>query len=102
MASHDQRQTFRAGETKGRTEEKTNQMMSNIGDKAQAAKDKTGQMAHSAKEKVSGTGQPNTANESAQSGGMGQRVKGMAQSASESVKETFGMGQDNHKPRDYN
>ncbi|KAG4947888.1 hypothetical protein JHK82_041059 [Glycine max] len=54
MASH--RQSYEAGQTKGRTEEKTNQMMGNNGEKtqeiAQAAKDKTQQTAQAAKEKA--------------------------------------------------
>ncbi|XLQ98667.1 hypothetical protein HN51_053362 [Arachis hypogaea] len=55
MASHDQ--SFRTGEAKGQTQEKTNQMMSNIGDKAQAVKDKTAQEAHSAWDKTAQTAQ---------------------------------------------
>ncbi|XP_057732993.1 late embryogenesis abundant protein 2-like [Arachis stenosperma] len=50
MASHDQ--SFKAGEAKGQTQEKSNQMMSNIGDKAQAAKDKTAQTTQAAKDKT--------------------------------------------------
>ncbi|XP_016172290.1 late embryogenesis abundant protein 2 [Arachis ipaensis] len=50
MASHDQ--SFKAGEAKGQTQEKTNQMMRNIGDKAQSAKDKTAQTAQAAKDKT--------------------------------------------------
>nr|XP_025621462.1 late embryogenesis abundant protein 2 [Arachis hypogaea] len=50
MASHDQ--SFKAGEAKGQTQEKSNQMMSNIGDKAQGAKDKTAHTAQAAKDKT--------------------------------------------------
>lgn len=66
-------------------QEKTKQMMSNVGEKAQGAKEKV--MGQSTKE-------------SAQSGGpgVGEKVKGMAHGASEAVKGTFGMGQGQGPP----
>ncbi|KAK9941361.1 hypothetical protein M0R45_017967 [Rubus argutus] len=58
MASH--RQSYRAGEAKGQTEEKTNQMMESLGEKAQSAKDKTYQAAQTDKEKTKGATQSTT------------------------------------------
>ncbi|XP_050385280.1 late embryogenesis abundant protein 2-like [Argentina anserina] len=59
-------QSYRAGEAKGQTEEKANQMMDatlmmeSLGEKAQATKDKTYQAAQTTKEKIKGATQATT------------------------------------------
>ena len=105
----------------GRTEEKTNQMMGNIGDKAQTAKEKAQQTAQAAKEKTQETAQAakdktqqtaQATKEKAQdttaqarqtdnSPGFlqttGEKVKGVAQGATEAVKNTLGLGNDDQQ-----
>uniref|UniRef100_A0A0A0K6E1 Uncharacterized protein n=2 Tax=Cucumis sativus TaxID=3659 RepID=A0A0A0K6E1_CUCSA len=109
MASHNQ--SYRAGETKGRAEEKTNQAMGAMGEKAREAKEKTYETGRAAREKAHGAADSTkewasdaaqTGREKAQAGKettggileqTGEKVKSMAQGAAEAVKSTFGMAQ---------
>ncbi|WP_162000364.1 hypothetical protein, partial [Escherichia coli] len=71
MASHNQ--SYKAGEAKGQTEEKTNQMMDPAKETAQAARDKAAQTAQAAKDKA---------------GQAGQAAKEKAAQAAQAAKET--------------
>ncbi|GKV35811.1 hypothetical protein SLEP1_g44023 [Rubroshorea leprosula] len=107
MASQDQ--GFRAGEAKGRTEEKTNQTMDSMREKAEAAKNKTYESAEAAKNKTTETVEAakdksyetaEAAKEKAhegkeKTGGVlqktGEQMRNMAHGAADAVKHTFGM-----------
>ena len=103
-------------------QEKTNQMMGSIGDKAQAAKEKTQETAHDTKEKNKGAAQQardkaseaaHKTGEKAQAGKekssgilqqTGEQVKHMAQKTADAVKSTFGMaktGEEQDMPTAY-
>uniref|UniRef100_A0A9I9DT19 Uncharacterized protein n=1 Tax=Cucumis melo TaxID=3656 RepID=A0A9I9DT19_CUCME len=111
MASHNQ--SYRAGETKGRAEEKTNQAMGTMGEKAREAKEKTYETGRAVKDKAHGAADSTKewASDTAQAGRekaqtgkettggileqTGEKVKSMAQGAAEAVKSTFGMASQN-------
>ncbi|KAI9107391.1 hypothetical protein K1719_021614 [Acacia pycnantha] len=102
-------QSFRAGETKGRTQEKANQTMESMGQKVQDVKEKSQNAAQGVREKAQdkGRGANERGWETAQSGKdnsegfmqqAGEKVRGMA----DSVKNTFGMDHnDENPPRNY-
>ncbi|KAL2338127.1 hypothetical protein Fmac_012573 [Flemingia macrophylla] len=97
MASHDQ--SYRAGEAKGRTEEKANQTMGNVGQKAQEAKEKTKGAAQGAKEKAQEKSRKDNAGGFLQK--TGEKVKEVAHSATEAVKHTFGMAPQTDEDKEY-
>ncbi|XP_050133767.1 late embryogenesis abundant protein 7 isoform X2 [Malus sylvestris] len=115
MASQDQRQSYRAGEAKGQAQEKTNQVMGTVGNKAQEERNKAAEKAEQAKEKAWETKETaqQKAEEAAQktketaqygkekaSGIMqqtGEQMKHMAQGAADAVKGTFGLGKNDDK-----
>ncbi|KAJ4771734.1 hypothetical protein LUZ62_064712 [Rhynchospora pubera] len=116
MASQ-QEVNYRAGETKGRTEEKTGHMMEKgreavdaTKEKANHAKDKTAEATQAAKERAQeGTDKTGsyigekTEAAKQKTGGIlqqaGEQVKNVAVGAKEAVKNTLGMGEnkDNEK-----
>ncbi|XVE81975.1 hypothetical protein DITRI_Ditri15bG0109700 [Diplodiscus trichospermus] len=82
-------QSFNAGQTQGQTQAKTEQVIQSTKDAANAARDKAENATQSAQESAQ-QGQEQTAGFLQQTGA---QVKGMAQGAVESVKNTLGMNE---------
>ncbi|KAL4308326.1 hypothetical protein GQ457_01G017990 [Hibiscus cannabinus] len=109
MASHGQ--SYRAGQAEGRAREKGEQMKESVKEKGEAAKQKTLETAEAIKDKTRGGGGAGSTDQKSKetsasakaraeeakekSGGIlqqtGDKVKNMAQGATETVKNTFGL-----------